>query len=331
MTKAIPCTRRSVIFSVPQVVAAVGLSNLLLPEGAFAQATASRVAREFGGSGGDWSFPMQYPFSIGLAGDKLVDAIVVNGGRYGGGGGGNVVELTLGDTEYWSMFNLRSGDVMDRLEFRTNINRSIAAGADGGDPWGVQNIKILRIGGKYGTYLDHIKIEYVENYQPSTVLDAEAFAVIDFRPGGQKITQFLEEKRQSAQAYEKITEHMQEFSLNASAEADYYAKFSVSTGLKTTDTTKVDIKQSAAQATTSSSGSEETIAPDEVAFLVVNINVMKDSNGSTWVYPTQVPNWVKLKETRFSELLNYYDLTSGVSTQTGLKRHAKNGLFTLGI
>ena len=74
-------------------------------------------------------------------------------------------------------------------------------------------------------------------------------------------------KRQ-AEAYERITESMREFSINTSAEGEYYAKFSVATGFKTTDSTKETVKSSVKQSLKTGRKSERTVGPSQVAILL---------------------------------------------------------------
>ena len=82
-------------------------------------------------------------------------------------------------------------------------------------------MQLLRVGGRSGALLDNIKLEYVPNYQASTVTEAHAFAALDFQPGGIKITKYREETVQIAEAYSRITEQMIEFIMNTSAEGKY--------------------------------------------------------------------------------------------------------------
>ncbi len=121
-------------------------------------------------------------------------------------------------------------------------------------------------GGACGGYLDQIRIEYIENYTPSKTIDDDARAVLDLQPPGRKITTYEDKKLLTAQAYERMTEHSLEFSFNSSAEAEYYAKFSVSTELKTRDSTRESIKTSSEQALNTGTKTEDTLGPDETAF-----------------------------------------------------------------
>ena len=104
---------------------------------------------------------------------------------------------------------------------------------------------------------------------------------------------------------------------------------SFSTGLKTTNSTKEDVKSSSEQALKSGRTVEETLSPEEAAFSIVAVRVMRDADQNIWLYPTAAPNWIKLKEDRFQRLVGYYDFASGSIAQTGLIHTRKFGLKTL--
>lgn len=296
------------------------------PQGASIQS--AKITREFGTGGGD-PFPMEYPHSLGVRGQGYVDALILNEQRRGGTGGDNPQEYTLGSDDYWSEFEVHAGRYVDWVGFKAKSGRSVSGGGGGGDArFSAKGIRILRIGGAAGRYLDNIRIEYIENYQPSKVV-TEGQAVLDFQPGGRTITTYTDTKTLTAQAYERITEHSTEFTFNTSAEGEYFSKFSASTGFKMTNSTREDVKSSSEQALNTGQKVQETLSPDEAAFLIGNINVMQDSDGHYWTYPTRAPNWVRLPSAKFRNLNNYFDFTSGVSTQTGFSHRKQYGLDVL--
>jgi hypothetical protein len=206
----------------------------------------------------------------------------------------------------------------------------VSGGGNGGESRVVvKGARILRIGGAGQGYLDRIKIEYIQNYQPSKNIDDDAQAVLDFQPGGRTITTYQDQKLATAQAYERITEQSIEFTFNTSAEGEFYGKFSASTGLKTANSTKTDIKTSSERALNTGQKIEETLGPDEAAFLIARIQIMQDSDGHYWVYPRLPPTWTKPPTSRFKNLVGYFDFTSGVTTQTGLGHKKQYGMDVL--
>lgn len=86
-----------------------------------------------GGTGG-LIFPKFTPkagSTIGIRTGSLVDAIVLDGTRYGGGGGGLSV-MTLDDGEFINSFYIRAGNIIDFISFSTNKGKSIGGRGDGG-------------------------------------------------------------------------------------------------------------------------------------------------------------------------------------------------------
>jgi hypothetical protein len=322
-------TRRSLITRTSFLVASLGaLGPLSLISRASRAQTGRAVKKtlEFGGGGGD-EFPMEYPTSIGFRTAAEVDAVDLNGVRHGGGGGGPTPVLTLDQDDYWSEFEVHSGGRVDYVRFRSKQGQEISGGGGGGEKREVvKGVRLLRVGGRSAGRLDQIRLEYIENYRPSQKVDANATAVLDFSPGGEMITTYQDKSLATAEAYERITESMREFSVNTSAEGEYYAKFSVSTGFKTTDSTKETMKSSVEQSLKTGRKSERTVGPNQVAILLSSVTVMKDSDGRPWMYPNASPNWVIIEvDQAKARLVNCYDLTSGMATQIGIRTQIKNG------
>jgi hypothetical protein len=283
---------------------------------------------EFGGQGGS-DFALEFPQSIGFRHGDLVDALSLNGNLHGGQGGDNPIIISLDTDDYWTTVEVHSGGSVDYLRFKSDRNVEISGGGGGGDTHLITGVRLLRVGGRSGGSLDNIRLEYVENYKASTVIVDDAYAVLDFKPGGVKITSYREQTIQIAEAYSLITEHTSEFTMNASAEGEYYAKFSISTGLKTVDTSREEIKNSSDQAMKTSETIEDTLDSNQIGVLVGAIRIMQDSDQNYWVYPSKNPNWTKLGPSQINGLVGYYDFTSGLGAQTGLKHESQYGLQKL--
>ncbi len=68
------------------------------------------------------------------------------------------------DNEYIKEVTVSSGDLVDRIEFTTNLGRSFKAGGQGGGPRMAQlaeNGKVVAFGGGLGGHLHHLKVFYI--------------------------------------------------------------------------------------------------------------------------------------------------------------------------
>lgn len=324
-------TRRSVLRA-PALMAAAGLaSSIAIPRRGWAATTSVKQAVEIGGPGGD-PFGLDYPRTIGLRSGDTVDALLLNGSQYGGRGGGNPREYTPLGEDYWAEFEIHAGTYVDYVRFRSRDGIEVAGGGTGGSVRQTfRNVRVLRVGGWAHDQLDKLKVEFIENYQPSTVIRPNQLAVLDFESGGRTIKTFSSQSLLSAQAYERISEHSTEFTLNASAEGEYYAKFSVSTGLKTTSSTREDIRQSTQQALKSGETVTETLNKNEAKFLIGKVRVLRDASGNYWTYPVTAPNWVTIPTNEFGRLDGYYDFTSGLRLQTGFQHVTEFGFNKIAL
>jgi hypothetical protein len=170
-------------------------------------------------------FPMEYPNSLGVAGHDWIDALVLNGSRQGGPGGDPARQTVLGADDYWSEFEVGGwttggNPYVHYLRFRPISGAEVSGGRLGKNMSYYQlekNTYILRIGGRCGNYLDTVEIDYIQGFKPSTVVDADATAVLDFRNGGDSITTYTEKSIQTAQAFEKTVELVQTSEINVNA------------------------------------------------------------------------------------------------------------------
>ncbi|PHR30424.1 MAG: hypothetical protein COA38_10255 [Fluviicola sp.] len=107
-----------------------------------------------GGSGGN-GFEMQSIKSIGLRSGKYVDQITINGVSHGENGGADRGTLTLEDGEYVTSIVVRSGSLIDYVEFNTNFNNQIKGGGEGGNKHTVSG-NLVAIDGRSGKYVDQL-------------------------------------------------------------------------------------------------------------------------------------------------------------------------------
>jgi hypothetical protein len=191
-------------------------------------------------------------------------------------------------------------------------------------------VRLLSIGGHAGKYLDRLSLTFLENYQESTLIDGGAFAILDFKHDNQTVEIATSSRLLTLQAYEQVTTKLNEFTMSASAEVEYFSKVSVSTGLKISNSSTDTFKNEIQKESLASEKTTTVLGSGEILVFVARINVMKDDAGKTWFYPVDEPSWVLKKKSEYAQLAGYYDLTSGLSTQMSLTTVAKNGLNVLG-
>ena len=66
--------------------------------------------------------------------------------------------------EYITAVTVSSGDLVDRIEFETNLGRLFKAGGDGGGPRMAQigdNSRVVAFGAGMGGHIHHLKVFYV--------------------------------------------------------------------------------------------------------------------------------------------------------------------------
>ena len=295
-------TRRAICAKLPTnvaIAAALG-SAVLRPHSA--RAASFRKIYSFGGNGGA-EFSSEYPSSIGIRTGQYIDALILNGMQHGGSGGSNPSTFQLSPEDYWTEFVLRSGTLVDYISLRSKNGAVLSGGGPSGGQTSLSGLRILGVGGRSGSLLNAISFTVIENYQQSKTVDRDGLAVLDFTPGGKVITTYEDKSLQTTQAFERTTQSFMELTVNTSAEGEYYAKFSASTGLKTSETTTQTIKTSSEEALKTGKKVEDTIPADQAAFLIAAITVMKDSDGNPWMYPSAGANWVKLRRLTYLYVL----------------------------
>ena len=119
----------------------------------------SRDPIVFGGPGGRL-FQAVKPTTVQLRTGKYVDAIVINERKYGGNGGRIGDVLRLRGNEYINRVVVRAGKYVDRIELYTNKGQKLAGGGNGGTSSVLENIRVLKLGGKSGRFLDRLVVEY---------------------------------------------------------------------------------------------------------------------------------------------------------------------------
>jgi hypothetical protein len=284
-------------------------------------------------------FPLQYPTSLGLYAGTAVTALVVNGTKYGSGLGGTAGSITLDKDDYWNSITIKypPGDShhawINNLIVRSKKGQIIGGGSAASNVIDLSDIRILRVGGVYqpSNWLTSISVEYIEGYAESTPI-IEADAILDFRQGPLEIDQSTTEHQQLIDVYSKTTTIVNTYKINASASGEYFAKFSVDTGLQSTSTDLTQIQTTASSNISTTYMKKENYAAGEIAVLMCNIQIMRDSDNNNWFYPSDPGNyWTKFSNTADAakKLVGAYDFTAGLDRLLGLNHGAENGFSVL--
>ncbi|MBN9285118.1 MULTISPECIES: hypothetical protein [Flavobacterium] len=272
------------------------------------------VIKAFGGDGGS-EFAADYIQSIGIYAGKEVDSITINGKKHGGGGGGDAGTLILSSDEYISEITIRSGARIDKLMLTTNKGRTIGGGGGGGGETVLKGIRVVAIGGKSGSRVDKLRITYVEDYKPSTLIEKRGRFIIGFTPQGTVLKEYTESTSNTSDSYENITSTMLSQQYNASVEAEYYAKVSFATEIKYETTQLTTVKRELSTQLVNQQSKEITIAQGMVGVLLLNGSVMQGSDGVYWMFPNSVLSYAVIAVTDYQNVLDHYDLTGELSTQ----------------
>ncbi len=288
------------------------------------------LQQSFGGFGGV-PFDLNVVRSIGIRHGDFVDALVLNGIRHGGTGGVASLEHTLEGDDYINQIDLRCGGLVDYISFKTKAGVAIAGGGGGGIARSLSNIRVLRLGGRSGGLLDQINIEYVQDYQASTVEETGKPAVFAVSPPGSVIQEFQEKEIQTLRAYESIyTTMLSQLDANGSVDlAMNAAKMNAS--LSVTTDTKV-LRDSIEERKKTSTSQTINVPSDAVALLVGAVTVMRAPSGTYWLKPEVPPSWLTFKQDKWRDLVGYYDVTGrAAATQIGLKVANQGNLLILQI
>lgn len=100
---------------------------------------------------------------IGLRGQDWIDAIYLDGNKYGGSGGQDTPRLVMAADEFISSMDIRVDSRpwaarISYLRFTTNKGRQIASGSTVGELYSYPDIKLLAIAGRAQDWLDRIEI-----------------------------------------------------------------------------------------------------------------------------------------------------------------------------
>ncbi len=275
--------------------------------------------KSFGGNGGN-PFPHILVKEIGLRSGKYVDQIRVSGNAWGRDGGDDHGSITLDSDEYVSKVELRACSLLDYFKVTTNKGRTFEAGGDGGDYQVLDNIRLISIGGRCDHLVDQVSLKYVEDYQPSTIVQANARFIVSYAAPCQEFEEYSSSTEKKLDSYELVTEHMVRQTYSASVEAEYYVKVAASTSIEVQDISRETIHRSLEKELQNGNKRTQRIPENYVGIKFVTGDLMRGADGKTWMYPTHDMVTSVIPIADWQNVLGHYDLTGELHTQMpGLK------------
>ena len=254
--------------------------------------------------------------SIGVRSNSRIDALILNGERFGGLGGREVRALDLCHDEYVSELLIRHGSRIDSIVLRTNRGRALTGGGGGGRLTRLANIRLLGVGGNSGNALDRLRLHYIPDYQESALVDGDQFAVIGVVPAGETAEFFGSRRIAQASVARRILETVPagQAQLSGGAVGVVIAKANGAFGCAVTDRAGLVAQLTALERW----GDRLTYVPPagHLGLELVQIDVFEAGDGSAWIFPISEPSMVTVKaDQRFPVREDLYDLTGTLVTR----------------
>lgn len=254
--------------------------------------------------------------SISVRSNSRIDALILNGERFGGLGGKEVRGLDLCGDEYINELLVRHGSRIDGIVLRTNRGRALTGGGGGGRLTRLANIRVLGLGGNSGNALDRLRVRYIPDYQESALVDGDQFAVIGVIPAGQTAEFFGSRRISQASAARRILETVLpgQAQVSAGALGEFIAKANGAFGCAVTDLAALIEQLKALERW----GDRLTYVPPagHMGVELVQIDVFEAGDGSVWIFPISEPSIVTVKaDERFPVREDLYDLTGMLATR----------------
>lgn len=297
----------------------------------------SRITEEYGYTGGI-EFPPRPVRSIGFRAGNVVDQIRINNETHGGSGGTDRGTIEFGSEEYITEFWVNCGVRVDYVKLRTNKGRILEAGGQGGDKKiHKSGVRVLEIGGRAGVILDSIRIRYIEEYQPSVIVDSNIRAIVSFFSPGTTIEEYTESSSRLLKSFEHTVEFgaktsaSQTVELSASAESVLTAKASRTTGIEFSFADRKTFKEEIEENLVHSKTTTIAIQNGHVGIMIVNGDLMQtkeDKEELYWLLPNTAMSHVMIPLDAIDQIRGSYDLTGTLYTQmSGLEDYktTKNG------
>ncbi|WP_088892113.1 jacalin-like lectin [Leptolyngbya ohadii] len=279
----------------------------------------SIVIKSFGGNNpfnrdGGSPFPIQPIKTLGVQTGDAVDALILNGRRYGGRGGRETEQLELGRDEYINKIVVRSDWNIDFLEFQTNKGRTINGGGRGGKKDELENIRVIGLGGRSGDLLDKISVRYISNYQESRLIGTGQLAITNIIPPGETIEESVSTEIARLVSITRIWELVFGQGIGASADIPleaFKAKVASETNIKAT--TREEVKTEIRALVRTEQRRIFSPPPGFAGVEIAVVDVYQDGN-FVWFFPT-TSEVIPVSLEGFDSNFEAYDLTKVLAVQ----------------
>jgi hypothetical protein len=271
--------------------------------------------RSFGGNG-PVVFPIQAVKSIGFRAGRYVDALLLNGARYGGRGGTESVVLDFRSDEYIRRIAIRHGRYVDGIELETSAGRTLRVGGQGGVREELTNVRVLGFGGSHGTLIDRLGVQVITNYTEATTVERGQSAITDLFAPGESIERFISREVSRLTASVRIMETV--FSASAGGESkalgNFIGKLTASTSVMSTS--RNEIRNEVRVVEQQSERRTFTVQAGMVGVEIVPVDVLREADGFSWLFPTGPSEILSLPlDAGLPPLTAAYDLTGVLSAQ----------------
>ena len=273
----------------------------------------------FGKSGGGKKFDLRPFKSIGLRTGVRLDAVILDGERFGGIGGNESDILTFDADEYISEVTAKTGNAFDSLMIKTNKGRSLSGGGTGGKASSISNARVLEIGGNSGSLIDKLRVTYIKDYVPSKLIVSDARFILGYTPPGTKTKEYQSTDARTLDSFERMSRYLETYDITASAQGEFMGKIngsvSASTALHFEKASMETIVGELENKLSTSKHVEVEVPQGSVGTQVATCDIMQDANGKYWYYPTSDVSYPIVELRYFETFLDHYDMTGTLATQ----------------
>lgn len=194
----------------------------------------------------------------------------------------------------------------------------------------LSRIRLMSLAGSYGKYLNSLYLNYISDYEPSILVEANVSFIVSFTAANSKLTVYKESSSTKTDSFKQTTLNQVTQNASAGAKAEYFAEVSASTSIEYINSESTEISSQLTTLLSESSCTEIVIPESYVGILVAKANLMQTLSGSGetvyWMYPLSA-SYSNIPQSDIAAVNNFYDLGQLSIQMGGLDDYAttKNG------